>query len=49
MALLWLLPGIVLFSIANVLAAYIAGIGKPRLNLLVSGVSLIVTITLDLL
>ena len=49
MALLWLLPGIVVFSIANVLAAYIAGIGKPRLNLLVSGVSLIVTIILDLL
>lgn len=49
MALLWLLPGIVLFSIANVLAAYIAGVGKPRLNLLVSGVSLVVTITLDLL
>lgn len=49
MALLWLLPGIVVFSVANVLAAYIAGIGKPRLNLLVSGVSLIVTITLDLL
>ncbi|HEX2267909.1 MAG TPA: polysaccharide biosynthesis C-terminal domain-containing protein [Pyrinomonadaceae bacterium] len=49
MALLWLLPGIVLFSVANVLAAYIAGIGKPRLNLLVSGVSLIVTITLDVL
>lgn len=47
-ALLWLLPGIVVFSIANVLAAYIAGIGKPRLNLLVSGVSLIVTIALDL-
>lgn len=49
MALMWLLPGIVVFSVANVLAAYIAGIGKPRLNLLVSGVSLIVTITLDLL
>jgi O-antigen/teichoic acid export membrane protein len=47
-ALLWLLPGIVIFSVANVLAAYIAGIGKPRLNLLVSGVSLVVTITLDL-
>ena len=47
-ALLYLLPGIVLFSVANVLAAYIAGIGKPRLNLLVSGISLIVTITLDL-
>ena len=49
LALIWLLPGIVLFSVANVLAAYIAGIGKPRLNLLVSGVSLIVTITLDVL
>lgn len=49
LALLWLLPGIVLFSVANVLAAYIAGIGKPRLNLLVSGVSLVVTISLDLL
>jgi O-antigen/teichoic acid export membrane protein len=47
-ALLWILPGIVIFSVANVLAAYMAGIGKPRLNLLVSGVSLIVTITLDL-
>jgi O-antigen/teichoic acid export membrane protein len=49
MALIWLLPGIVVFSVANVLAAYIAGIGKPRLNLLVSGVSLIITITLDVL
>jgi O-antigen/teichoic acid export membrane protein len=48
MALVWLLPGIVVFSVANVLAAYMAGIGKPRLNLLVSSVSLIVTIVLDL-
>lgn len=48
-ALLWLLPGIAVFSIANVLAAYIAGVGKPHLNLVVSGVSLIVTISLDLL
>ena len=48
-ALLWLLPGIVIFSVANVLAAYMAGIGKPRLNLLVSGVSLVVTITLDII
>jgi len=46
-ALFWLLPGIVIFSVANVLAAYIAGIGKPRLNLYVSGISLIITITLD--
>ena len=47
-ALFWLLPGIVIFSVANVLAAYIAGIGKPRLNLYVSGVSLIITVILDL-
>jgi len=47
-ALIWILPGIVIFSVANVLAAYIAGIGKPRLNLLVSSISLIVTIALDL-
>lgn len=46
-ALLWLLPGIVIFSVANVLAAYIAGIGKPHLNLWVSGISLIITIALD--
>jgi O-antigen/teichoic acid export membrane protein len=48
MALLWLLPGIVVFTIATVLAAYIAGIGKPQLNLLVSGLSLVVTIALDM-
>jgi len=47
MALLWILPGIVIFSIATVLAAYIAGKGKPHLNLIVSGCSLIVTIALD--
>jgi O-antigen/teichoic acid export membrane protein len=47
-ALLWLLPGIVIFSVANVLAAYIAGIGKPHLNLWVSGISLVITIALDL-
>jgi len=47
-ALVWLLPGVVVFSIANVLAAYIAGIGKPHLNLWVSGISLIITIGLDL-
>jgi O-antigen/teichoic acid export membrane protein len=48
-ALLWLLPGVVLFTIANVLAAYIAGIGKPHLNLWVSGISLVITIALDLI
>jgi len=48
-ALLWLLPGVVIFTIANVLAAYIAGIGKPHLNLWVSGISLVITIALDLI
>jgi stage V sporulation protein B len=48
-ALLWILPGIVAFSIVNVLAAYLAGIGKPRLNLIVSTISLAATISLDLL
>ena len=47
-ALLWILPGIVAFSVVNVLAAYIAGIGKPRLNLIVSCIALVVTVTLDL-
>lgn len=48
-ALLWLLPGIVAFSSVNVLAAYINGIGKPRLNLIVAVASLTVTVTLDLI
>jgi O-antigen/teichoic acid export membrane protein len=47
--LLGLLPGIVTFSVVNVLASYIAGIGKPQLNLAVSSVGLVVTIVLDLL
>lgn len=47
-ALFWLLPGIVVFSVANVLAAYIAGIGKPTLNFWVSSLSLVVTVALDL-
>jgi len=47
-ALLWILPGIVAFSIVNVLAAFLAGIGKPRLNLIVSAISLAATISLDL-
>lgn len=48
-ALLCLLPGVVAFSTVNVLAAYIGGSGKPRLNLYVALASLVVTITLDLL
>lgn len=46
---LLVLPGIVIFSIANTLASYLAGIGKPRLNFLVSLAGLIVTMTLDFL
>jgi len=47
--LLWLLPGIVAFSAANVIASHLAGIGKPRLNFFVSLAGLVVTIALDLL
>ena len=47
--LLWLLPGIVVFSAANVVASYFAGIGKPRLNLYVALAGLAVTIAFDLL
>lgn len=47
-ALVLILPGIAVFSTVNILAAYIAGIGKPRLNLLVAVVALIVTVGLDL-
>ena len=43
-----ILPGIAVFSTVNILAAYIAGIGQPRLNLLVAVVALVVTISLDL-
>lgn len=48
-ALRWILPGIVSFSTVNILAAYLAGVGKPRLNLLVGSLSLVVTIAFDLL
>lgn len=47
--LLWLLPGIVAFSAATVIASYLAGAGKPQLNLYVSLAGLIITIALDLL
>ena len=46
--LLLLLPGIAVFSLPNVLASYIAGVGRPRLNLYVALAALAVTIALDL-
>jgi O-antigen/teichoic acid export membrane protein len=47
-ALLLILPGISAFSTVNILAAYIAGSGKPSLNLIVAVIALLVTISLDL-
>lgn len=46
---LWLLPGIVIFSTVNVLTSYIAGIGKPQVNLFISLAGLFFTLTLDFL
>jgi len=47
--LLWILPGIVMFSIVNILASFFAGIGKPKINFYVSFIGVIFTITLDFL
>jgi O-antigen/teichoic acid export membrane protein len=47
--LMWLLPGVVIFSATNVIASYLAGIGKPRLNWFASLAGLFVTVTLNLL
>lgn len=44
----WIMPGIVLFSISNILSSYIAGIGKIEKNIIASSVSCIVTVVLDL-
>ncbi len=48
-ALFLLIPGVVVFGPANVFGAHLAGVGKPRLNLWVSAISLVVTVLLDLL
>ena len=48
-ALLFLLPGLALFSITTVLAGYIAGMGMPQLNLKASAFGLVATIVLDVL
>ena len=47
--LFWLIPGAAAFSVVNVLAAYIAGAGKPRVNAGIALAGLVVTITLDIL
>jgi O-antigen/teichoic acid export membrane protein len=46
-ALLLLLPGIAIFSIVNVLASYLAGVGNPQLNVVVALAGLAITLVLD--
>lgn len=46
---IWLLlPGIVAFAPVNVLAAHLAGAGRPEFNVVVAAISVIVTVALDL-
>jgi O-antigen/teichoic acid export membrane protein len=47
--LLALLPGVVAFMAASVLASYIAGLGQLRINLIISVIALCATVPLDLL
>ena len=47
--LLFLMPGVVAISPAFVLASYIAGIGKPQINLFVALIGVFFTAVLDLL
>lgn len=47
-ALYWLLPGVAFFAVANVLGSYIAGVGKPQLNMLVAAIGLVITVVGDL-
>lgn len=47
---LWLLlPGVAVFGGATVLAAHLAGLGRPGLNLRVAAVSLVVTVVLNMM
>jgi O-antigen/teichoic acid export membrane protein len=48
-ALLWLLPGISIFSVSNILANYLAGVGLVAKNIYSSIVSGLVTIVLDII
>jgi O-antigen/teichoic acid export membrane protein len=45
----WLLPGAVIFVIANVLAGYFAGTGRPNLNSLAAVIGVCITVPLDLI
>lgn len=46
-SLLLLLPGTWLLSLVFVVASYINGIGKPRVNTIISAVALVITVLLD--
>lgn len=47
-ALLWLLPGICIFSVSNILASYLAGVGLVEKNIYSSIASVIVTIVINI-
>ncbi len=47
-ALLWLLPGICIFSVSNILASYLAGVGLVEKNIYSSIVSVIVTVIFNI-
>jgi O-antigen/teichoic acid export membrane protein len=48
-ALMWLVPGSVIFTTNTVLAGYFAGVGRPRVNLVVACIGLLITIPLDII
>jgi stage V sporulation protein B len=48
-ALIWLLPGIAIFSVSNILANFLAGVGLVEKNIYSSIVSGIVTVVLDII
>jgi O-antigen/teichoic acid export membrane protein len=47
--ILWLMPGLAVFGVVQVTAAYFISMGHVRVNAIVAGVALIVNVTLDLL
>jgi O-antigen/teichoic acid export membrane protein len=46
---LFLLPGVVIFSITNVLATYLTAAGKPGLNAVIAFISFLFTVIFDIL
>jgi O-antigen/teichoic acid export membrane protein len=46
--LLLLLPGVISFGVVNILASYIIGIGKPKVNLNIALIGLLFTLVLDI-